>query len=393
MEGTSMINFTYQNTTKIIFGRDAELQVGQEVSKTAKNVLIVYTGESIFEALISKVCKCLDESSIKYQIMGGVKANPELDLVIRMVDICRANNIEMVLAIGGGSVIDTAKTVAAGVFCKGEIWDMFLKKEKVKDVLPIATIVTLPATGSESSNTAVITNSEDGNKLDIMDDRLRPTFSILNPELTYTLPAWQTFCGIVDIMSHTMERYFTSTDHVELTDRMCEGLLQTCIHNARLIKINPRDYNARAEIMWAATVSHNDILGTGRVGDWASHWIGMAMGAIYDTTHGATLSILTPAWMKHVYLEAVPRFAQFAVRVFGIEYDPEYPEITARLGISALESFFNEIGVPTRLDQVEILGDSNFEEMARRLIKYGTRGCIKCLAEEDVVQILKLAQA
>lgn len=387
-----MLDFIFQNTTKIIFGKDAELKIGEEASKITNKTLIIGTGELIFEPLINKIKQSLADSDVESTFLGGVKPNPEIDIVYKAIDICKEKGIGLVIAVGGGSVIDTAKAVGAGVLYDGDVWDLFLRKASFSKALPVATVVTIAATGSESSNGAVISNSKQGLKMDIMDNCLRPAFSILNPELTFTLPEWHTFCGIADIMSHTMERYFTSTEHVELIDRMSEGLLASCIHNARIIKRDPKNYDARAEIMWAATLSHNDLLGTGRVGDWASHWIGMAVSAIYDTTHGATLSIITPAWMKHVYKNNTKRFAQFAVRVFGVEYDVEYPELTALEGINRLESFFNEIGAPTRLSQVGITDENQYQRMADIFCTYGARGCIKYLEAKDVIEILRLAK-
>lgn len=388
--GFIMLDFTFQNTTKIIFGKDTELQVGQETAKYAKNILIVHTGEAFFEPLLNRIRGSLTDSGVSFVEVTGVKPNPELVPIYKGIELCRAKNLGLILAVGGGSVIDTAKSIAAGVLYDGDVWDLFTRKATFCKALPTAAIVTLPATGSESSCGAVASNAETGFKLDIIDNCLRPAFAILNPELTYTLPDWHTFCGIVDIMSHTMERYFTNTDHVELIDRLSEGLLATCIHNARKLLKNRVDYNARAEIMWAATVSHNDLLGTGRASDWVSHFIGMEMSAIYDSTHGATLSVITPAWMKYVYTYNVERFAQFAVRVFGVEYDVENPAITAEQGIAQLQHFFEEIGAPTHLGQIGI-DESRLREMADKCCIKGARGCIKSCDSNDIYEIFKLA--
>ncbi|MDR0583542.1 MAG: iron-containing alcohol dehydrogenase, partial [Treponema sp.] len=321
-----------------------------------------------------------------------IKPNPELSKVYEGINLVREKQPAFVLAIGGGSVIDTAKAIAAGVPYGKDVWDLYTRKGTFHSALPTGALVTIPASGSESSNGSVITNEKTKQKLAIIDDCLRPVFAILNPELTFSLPPYQTFCGIVDIMSHVLERYFSRTTHTDLTDRMCEALLKTVIHNAQLLPENPKDYNARAEIMLASTIAHGDLLGAGRTQDWGSHYIGMELSAIYGSTHGATLSVITPAWAKYVHKEYPARFIQFAVRVFGIDYDFMDPINTAMEGIIALEDFFKRLGVPTVLEEIGVTDDSKFEEMADKYLSIGPYGDIKKLTKEDFINILKLAR-
>ena len=387
-----MLDFTFQNTTKIVFGRGQEEQVGVLSAGISDTVLIVSSGSKIMQPLLERVRGFLKTANVTIYEVDGVKPNPEIDIVYRGVELCKKHKIGLVLAVGGGSAIDTAKAIALGACYEGDVWDIYLGKAQVTAALPVATVLTISAAGSESSSGTVITNPNDRLKLAAGSDLLRPAFSILNPELTASVPPWHTFCGIVDIMSHAMERYFTGTGNVDLIDRMTEGLLVTCIRNARILLDDPTNYDARAEIMLAGAIAHNDLLGVGRETDWATHWIGMAISAIYDTTHGATLSIITPAWMKHVLKEGIMRYAQFAMRVFGVEYDPEYPEITAREGIARLEAFFAEIGCPTRLSQAGILDRHHYPEMVDIYVRFGAKGSIKKLDESDAYAILALAE-
>jgi alcohol dehydrogenase YqhD (iron-dependent ADH family) len=386
-----MLNFEFQNQTKLYFGSGMDDRVGELVRPVADNILLC-SGGSGTAGIVNKVLSVLDREGIKYTCLPGIKPNPELSKVYEGIDLVNKNKLGFVLAVGGGSVIDTAKAVAAGVLYGKDVWDLYSKKGDFHSALPTGVVVTIPAAGSESSNGSVITNEKTRQKLAIIDDCLRPVFAILNPELTFSLPPYQTFCGIVDMMSHVMERYFSRTTHTDLTDRMCEGVLKTIIHNALLLLENPADYNARAEIMLASTIAHGDLLGVGRTQDWGSHYIGMELSAIYNTTHGATLSVITPAWAKYVYREYPEKFIQFAMRVFGIDYDFMDPANTAREGITALEAFFRRLGVPTTLEEIGVVDDSRFEEMADKYLSIGPYGDIKRLTKEDFINILKLAQ-
>lgn len=388
-----MENFVFQSATKIIFGKDTENQIGSEVSKNATKILLVHYGDQYIKnsGILDRVTASLKKAGVQYLELSGIKPNPVLGTVYQGIKICRENKIEFVLALGGGSVIDTAKAIAAGVLFPGDVWDLFLGKAKFDKAIPIGVIVTIPATGSEGSNGSVVTNEKTGYKLAIIDECLRPKFAILNPELTYTLPPYQTFCGAADIMSHVMERYFTQVTNVDLTDRLCEATLKTVIRNARILLTDPRNYHARAEIMWASTIAHNDLLTTGRIGDWGSHMIGMELSAIYDSTHGATLSAVTSSWARYVLKYNLNRFVQFAARIWNVEYDYDNPERAALEGIKEMENFFREVGLPVNLRELKIPDQTRFDEMAAKCTERGTVGCIKPLNKDDIFNILKLA--
>jgi hypothetical protein len=387
-----MNNFIFQNTTKIIFGKGTENTVGTETARYSKKVLLHYGGGSIKKTgLYDRVVKSLRDAGVEYIELGGVKPNPRLSLIYEGIELCRKNGIDFILAVGGGSVIDSAKGIAAGVCYDGDVWDLYLRKGTAKRALPIGVVLTIPAAGSESSGASVVTKEEGQLKKDIGYDFLRPQFSILNPEFCFTLPAYQIACGAADIMAHIMERYFTNTPNVELTDRLSEATLTTMINNVPAALANPNDYNAFAEIMWAGTVAHNDLLGTGRDEDWASHMIEHELSGIYDIAHGAGLSIIFPAWMKYVYKVNVDRFVQYAVRVWKVEQDFHDPEKTALEGIARLEAFFRSIGLPTRLADAGITED-RFWEMAEKCVGSGTVGGLKKLDRNDVVNIYRLAR-
>ncbi|NMA65039.1 MAG: iron-containing alcohol dehydrogenase [Clostridiaceae bacterium] len=388
-----MNNFIFQNCTKIIFGKDTEACVGQETIKYSNKVLMVYGGGSIKKTgLYDRVMKSLKEAGVEVIELPGVKPNPRLSLVNEGIDICRKNDIKFILAVGGGSVIDTAKVIGVGVPYDGDVWDFFMEKAEPKETLPVGTVLTIPAAGSEASNSAVITNEDGWHKLGLTSDIMYPAFSILNPELTFTLPDYQTACGAADIIAHLMERYFTKTKNVELTDRLIEATLKTVISNIPKAIANPTDYNARAEVMWASTVAHNNLLNTGRIGDWGSHNIEHELSAIYDIAHGAGLAIVFPAWMKYVYKEDVARFAQFAKRVWNIDDNLFDMEEMALKGIAALENFFSSIGLPIRLNQAGI-DETRLEEMADKCSRSDTitTGQFKKLNKQDIFNIYKLA--
>lgn len=386
-----MENFRYQNETKIIFGKDTELEVATEVSMYGKKILLHYGGGSIKKTgLYDKVVKSLNDNSISFIELPGVKPNPRLSLVKEGIDLCKKENIDFILAVGGGSVIDSAKAIAAGVKYSGDVWDFFEGKAEVEEAIPIGTILTIPATGSETGDTTVITNEEGWYKRALSHSNIRPKFAILNPELTFTLPDYQTAAGGVDIISHVFERYFTNTPNVDLTDRLCEGTLKCMIKNLPIALEEPDNYAARAEIMWAGTLAHNGLMGTGRAEDWGSHMIGHEISAIYDLTHGTTLSIVFPAWMEYVYLENIDRFVQYAARVWNVEIDYQNPERTALEGIRKTKEFFKKIGMPTSLSEADISGD-RIEEMAEKCVLSGPVGNIKKLYKDDVVKILEMA--
>lgn len=387
-----MKDFVFQCPTKIIFGKGTENQVGSEAKPYGSKVLLHYGGGSIKKTgLYEKVVKSLRDAGIEIFELSGVKPNPRLSMVYEGIKICRENNIDLVLAVGGGSAIDSSKAIALGVPYDGDVWDLFTFKSAPKAALPVGVVLTLPATGSEASSSSVITNEDGWYKRGLSTDFNRPKFAIMNPELTYTLPPFQTSSGAADIMAHVMERYFTNTLHVDLTDRLCEATLKTVIKNAPLALKNPEDYDARAEIMWSGTIAHNGLLGTGREEDWASHRIEHELSGIYDVTHGAGLAVVIPAWMKYIYKLNINRFVQFANRVWNVEIDLQNPEATALEGIRKLEEFFRLIGLPTTLKDLNI-PDDRFEEMGEKCVKYGPVGGLKKIYKDDVVNILNLAK-
>jgi len=379
-----MEDFTFQCKTKFIFGKNTENQVGDETKKYSSNILLHYGKGSIKKSgLYDKIIKSLDNSGVKYTELSGVIPNPRLELVKEGIKICRENKIDFILAVGGGSVIDSAKAIAMGVPYEGDVWDFFSKGKKITNALHISTVLTLPATGSEASSATVITNGK--RKLAASSDFLRPVFSIMNPELTFTLPKFQTVCGISDMMAHIFERYFSNSKNVNLTDELCEGTLRSLIKNARLVMKEPENYDCRANIMWAGTIAHGGILGTGRDEDWASHRIEHELSAFYDITHGAGLSIIFPAWMKYVYKHDVNKFAQFGKEVWGIE--SENKEETALKAIEHTKNFFREIGLPVSLKELKI-NEEKLEEMAKAC---GSVGNFVKLNEKDVLEIYRLA--
>lgn len=389
-----MDNFTFQNPTKIIFGKDAENKVGKEVKKYSKKILLHYGGGTIkTTGLYDRVVASLEKAGVSYVELSGVKPNPRLSLVQEGIKLCRDNEIDFILAIGGGSVIDSSKAISIGVPYSGDVWDFYLQKARIKEALPIGTILTIPAAGSESSTGSVITNEDGFYKRAINSNLVYPKFSILNPELAFTLPKYQVACGSADIMAHLMERYFTNSENVELTDRLIEAAMKTVINNVTTVLDQADNYDAWAEIMWTGTVAHNNLLNTGRVGDWGSHDIEHELSGIYDVAHGAGLAVIFPAWMQYVYNHDINRFAQFAVRVWNVENSFWSPEQTAIEGIRRVENFFKSLGLPASLKELGIT-DDRLEEMASKATKSDTAtvGNFIKLNKKDVYNILRLAQ-
>lgn len=388
-----MDNFSYQNPTKIIFGKNAEAQVGDEVTKYSNKILLHYGGGSIKRTgLYDKVRVSLREAGVEFIELAGVQPNPRLNLVHEGIKICRENRINFILAVGGGSVIDSAKAIGLGVPYNGDVWDFFDQKAEPKETLPVGTILTLPASGSEWSLSCVITNENGWYKKGLNHEILYPTFSILNPELAYTIPLYQIACGGTDIMAHLMERYFTTTRHVELMDGLIESSLKVMINNLPKILKESNNYDAWAEVMWTGAVAHNGFLNTGRVGDWASHKIEHELSAIYDVAHGAGLAVVFPAWMEYVYKNDIKRFAQFASKVWDVDDSFCSTEVRALEGIKRLKNFFQSIGMPVSLKELGI-HDDRFEEMADKCTNSGiTVGNLVKLSNADVLNILRLAQ-
>jgi alcohol dehydrogenase len=389
-----MENFEFCNPTKILFGRGAEENVGSEVAVYSKNILLHFGGGSIkASGLYERVTASLKKAGVSWIELGGVKPNPRLSLVQEGVKLCKENKLGLILAVGGGSVIDSSKAIAMGAVIEGDVWDFYLGKGAPTDALPVATVLTIPAAGSESSTGTVITNEEGWLKRAVNSDLIYPRFSILNPELAFTLPKFQVACGVADIMAHLMERYFTNVRNVAFTDRLLEATMKTIISQAPFVLIDSQDYNAWAEIMWAGTIAHNNLLNTGRIGDWASHDIEHEISGIYDIAHGAGLAVVFPAWMKHVLKHDMNRFVQWSVRVWNVEMDVFNPEAVALNGIRKLEEFFHSIGLGTELSDLGIQGD-RIDEMANKATDGNTRklGNFVKLNEKDVRKILHLAE-
>ncbi len=351
-----MNNFVFYSPTEFVFGKNTEVQVGALARKYgAQKVMIVYGGGSVVRSgLLDRVKQSLQEAGVAYCEMGGVQPNPIDGKVYEGIQLCRREQVDMMLPVGGGSVIDTAKAIAAGALYDGDFWDFFIGRAKVEKALKVAVVLTIPAAGSEGSGNTVITKTETLQKLGLCaPEHLRPVFSIMNPELTYTLPAYQTACGIADMMAHIMERYFTNTPDVEISDRLCEGTLTAIIKEAYRVKQQPDNYAARANIMWCGTVAHNGICGVGREEDWASHALEHEISAIYDVAHGAGLAVIFPAWMAFMAEHNPAKIAQFAHRVFDIPKSEDLEEM-ALAGTARLKYFFRYMGLPVSFKELGI---------------------------------------
>lgn len=392
-----MDNFNFYSPTEFVFGRGRENECGKYVKKYGgTKVLIHYGGGSVVRSgLLDRVKASLAAENIPFVELGGVQPNPIDTKVYEGIGLCRADGVDFILAVGGGSVIDSSKAIAVGALYDGDFWDFYDNKAAVEKALPVGTVLTIAAAGSEGSGDTVITKTDGMWKRGAGGDALRPKFSVMNPELTYTLPAYQTACGATDIMAHVLERYFTNTKEVEITDRLCEAVLCTIIKEVPRVLKNPEDYNARANIMWAGTVAHNNVCGVGREQDWNSHGLEHELSGIYDCAHGAGLAVIMPAWMEFVMPHNVMRFAQLAVRVFGTAMNFEAPEETARLGIKAFRKFLHEIGMPINFAELGAK-EEDIPELAEKfsVTKIGnngvTDGFVK-LTKEDAVTIYKIA--
>ena len=391
-----MNNFVFYSPTEFVFGKATEMQVGALARKYgARKVMIVYGGGSVVRSgLLDRVKQSLQEAGIEYCLMGGVQPNPVDTKVYEGIEFCRREQADMLLPVGGGSVIDTAKAIAAGVLYEGDFWDFYIGKAKVTKALKVAVVLTIPAAGSEGSGNTVITKLDGLQKLSLrVPEVLRPVFSIMNPELTYTLPPFQTACGVADMMAHIMERYFTNTQEVEIGDRLCEGTLMAIINEAPKAMRNPEDYGARANLMWAGMIAHNGTCGVGCEEDWASHFLEHEISAIYGVTHGAGLSVIFPAWMTWMVEHNVGKIAQYAVRVWGVP-ESEDKKAVALEGIGKLKAFFSSLGLPVTFKELGVenpdidrLADSlhrNKGELVGNYVK---------LTKQDSKEIYRLACA
>jgi len=389
-----MENFTFYSPTYFCFGKDSENKIGEMVERFGgKKVLIHYGGGSIrHNGVFDSVVASLNEKKIPFVELGGVMPNPRSGLVYQGIELCRKEGIDFILAVGGGSTIDSAKAIAAGVVYEGDFWDYYGTGKPVNKALPVGTVLTIAAAGSEGSPDSVITHEDGMLKRATSGEALRPKFSILNPQSTCTLSAYQTACGITDIMAHVCERYFTNTKDVEITDRICEGVLKTMIEESPKVIKNGKDYQARANIMWAGMVAHNNLCGVGREQDWSSHGIEHELSALYDVAHGAGLAVIMPAWMKYVMKHDANRFAQFAVRVWGCDMNFADPEITAIEGISRFQGFLASIGMPSNFAELGAKAE-DIPELVKHLgvTDAGKMGGFMKLGPKDVDAIYRLA--
>lgn len=397
-KGVNMENFAYYTPTKVVFGKDEEKNVGKLAKEFgAKKVLIHYGGGSaVRSGLIDKIKTSLTEESISFVELGGVKPNPRLSLIYEGIKLAKENSVDFILAVGGGSVIDSAKGIGYGIANPDieDVWDLYIGKKKTQKCAPIGVVLTIAAAGSEMSGGSVVTKEDEQLKRSYGCDNARPKFAIMNPELTYTLPKYQIACGVVDIMMHTMERYFSPVGNLELTDKIAEGLLRTMIKYGKLSLENPHNYEARAEIMWASSLAHNGLTGCGGIGDWSTHQLEHDLGGVYDIAHGAGLSAVWGSWARYVYKENPKRFVQFAENVFGIEKIGTDEEIAIK-GIEAMENFYKDIEMPISISETGInLSDEDVEMLAEKCSNNGTRyiGSFKKLFKEDMAKIYSMAR-
>ena len=392
-----MRSFEYFAPTKVIFGKDSHLQIGDILKKeNCHKVLIHYGGKSaVASGLIDEVSGCLTDAGIDFVTLGGVVPNPRLSKVREGIELCKKENVDFILAVGGGSVIDSAKAIGYGVANPWtDVWNFYLKTEVPTACLPIGVIPTIAASGSEMSNSSVITNDETLEKRGYNNDISRPVFAVMNPEITMTLPPYQTACGCTDILMHTMERYFTNGGNMEITDAIAEGLMRTVITNAKILVDDPDNYDARAEVMWSGSLSHNGLTGCGNDGgDFASHLLEHEIGGMFDVAHGAGLAAIWGSWARYVIDNCTQRFAKFAVNVMGVEPGKDDME-TGLKGIEAMEDFYRAINMPTNLKELGIdPTEEQLETMAKnaRIAAGGPKGSAKKLEAEDMLKIYQMA--
>lgn len=393
-----MKDFKYYTPTEVVFGEKSEEKVARLVKKHGgTKVLVHYGGQSAIKSgLLDKVCGLLSDEGIEFFKLGGVVPNPRLSKVYEGIELCRKEGIDFILAVGGGSVIDSAKAIACGVPFEGDVWDFYLGKLHAEVCLPVASVLTIPAAGSEMSESSVITNEDGGVKLGYSNDITRPKFAIMNPVRTFTLPPYQTAAGVTDMIMHTMERYFTHDDDMTLTTEVAEAVMRTLMDSVFAVLKNPEDYRHRAQIMWGGSIAHNGLTGCGVADDWATHQLEHELSGMFDVTHGAGLAAVWPSWARYVYKENVSRFVRFAVNVMGVPNDFTDPEGTALKGIEAMERFYHAIGMPVNIH--ELIGrditDDEIKEMARKCSRdyKSTQGCFKVLDHSDMEAIYRMAK-
>ena len=386
-----MDNFNFYSPTEFVFGMNRENECGELVKKYGgTKVLIHYGGGSAVRSrLIDRVKASLDAAGVPHVELGGVKPNPHDSLVYKGIEIVRQNGIDFILAVGGGSTIDSSKAIAMGVPYKGDFWDFYEGKASATSALPIGVVQTIAAAGSEGSGDSVVTKEEGMLKRGASSEHIRPKFAVQNPALLCSLPAYQTACGITDIMAHVFERYFSNTLEVEITNRLCEAVLLTMVKEGPRAIADPANYQVRANIMWAGTVAHNGVVGCGRSQDWNSHAIEHELSALYDCAHGAGLAVIMPAWMEYVVDHNVMRFAQMATRVFGCEMNFDNPKSTALEGIKAFRRFLHSIGMPINFAELGAK-EEDIPKMVKKLNPGDGWGFVP-LKAKDVTEIYKIA--
>ena len=393
-----MKDFVYHAPTEVVFGKESEEKVAGLVKKYGGHKVLVHYGggSAVRSGLLDKIYGLLAAGGVDFVKLGGVVPNPRLSLVHEGIALCRREGVDFILAVGGGSVIDSSKAIACGVPYDGEVWDFYTGKAAPERYLPVACVLTIPAAGSEMSESSVITN-EDGNvKLGYSNQMSRPRFAIMNPVRTFTLPPYQTAAGVTDMIMHTMERYFSHDDDMDLTDALAEALMRSMMDNVFKVLADPEDYRARAQVMWGGSLAHNDLTGCGLTGDWATHEIEHELSGMFDVTHGAGLAAIWPSWARYVYKENVSRFVRFAVNVLGVPQDFTDPEGTALRGIEAMERFYHAIGMPINIHELigRVVTDDEIREMARKCTRGEkiTQGSFKVLGVKDIEAIYRMAR-
>lgn len=392
-----MNNFQFYTPTRVIFGKGVENCVGEEVkARGASKLLVHFGGGSVKKSgLLDRVEASLKAAGVNYVLLGGVQPNPRLTLVREGIDLCRKEKVDMILAVGGGSTIDSAKAISLGVPYGGDVWDFYEGKAKPSSVLPTCSILTIAAAGSETSANSVITNEDGWMKRGFGNDMMRPVFTLMNPELLYTLPVYQTACGVVDIIMHTFERFFSPGGINEVTDRIAEAILRTVMQYGAVCVSDPQNYEARSEVMWAGSLSHNQITGLGRVTDWATHQLEHELGGMFDVAHGAGLAAMWGSWARYVYKNDAMRFARYGVNVLGLNLNYENPEETALAAIAVTETYFKSIGMPVSIPELmgRALTEDEMKELAVKCTTFGKRkigGLVK-LGEQEILDIYRMA--
>ncbi|MCL2694745.1 MAG: iron-containing alcohol dehydrogenase [Clostridiales bacterium] len=387
-----MQDFTFVSPTRFILRRNAESLAGQEAKVFSQNVLIVHYGEGfvVSSGLLARVTASLEAESVTWRQLGGVVPNPVLSLVYKGIALCKAERIGCVIAIGGGSVIDTAKAIALGALYEGDVWDFYTGRAAARAALPIGVVMTTPSTGSEGSCGSVITNETTAEKRDVMGDCIRPAFTLINPELAVGVPKEHLTYGIIDMFSHVTERYFSNLQGDALSNRLCEAVMKTVVDCSCTVLTEQADYDVLANLLWASILAHNGLLGAGRNQDWATHEMGAPLSVTYNAAHGATIAVLLPVWARYVCGENPSLFGRFAEQVFELAPEAD-AEQTARKGLDALEGWIRGLGLPTHLRDIGVTDRDHFIQMAKAASLGGTIGAVRALNTDDIVRIYTMA--